>query len=142
MTFYEFLILNDLCKFQLFVLTTLTFSTSTRIWISSITRRTFTISTMASGCTNSIWCTITRINTLFISTSLVIWTFWICQTFNDSTNLVWVASISWQTCTFGYMSINRTLGIRSTSLINTWVLTFSVNACLRKRTFVVALTAS
>ena len=136
------ILLNDSYIFQSFVLITLTFSTSTRVWISGITRWTFTISTMTSGCTNSIWCAITRINTLFISTSLVIWTFWICQTFYDSTNLVWVASISWQTCTFGYVSINRALGICSTSLINTWVLTFSVNACLRKRTFVVALTAS
>lgn len=111
------------------------------IWISCISWRTCTVSPMISSCAQRVRGTITWIDTFLISTCLIVRAFWISQAFYFPTNIVRVSSVAGKTCTFRSMSIHGTFCVNTASFINTRILTFSIDASLRQRTFVIRFTA-
>ena len=120
----------------------LTWSTAFIIWVTCISWSTSTNTPVISGLTISIGSTVTRVYTFFISTCQCCWTFRICQTFIWFAFYIWTTLVSRWTLTSGTMTVDSTECFNTTLFIWTWILTFSLNACLCQWTFIITLTTS
>ena len=100
------------------------------IWISCVARSTNTNSSMISRGTICILCTITWINTLFISTCKCCRAIRICKAFWPPTSFIWISNVVRQTCTFWLVISYTTFGINSTLFKWTRVLAFSIDTSM------------
>jgi hypothetical protein len=83
---------------------------------------------MISGTAVSILSTLTRINTLLLATSKCDWTVWITQTLIRDALPVWVTFVILKAKASGSVVARLAVGISTTSLKKTWVLTLSFDA--------------
>ena len=117
------------------------FCTSATIWVPCVAWRACTVSSVIASRAQGIRSTVTWIYTFFISTCLVIWAFRICQTFNLSTYVIRISSISRKASTFRSMSIDGAFCINATFLVYTRVLTLPVNTSLAQWTLIITFAA-
>ena len=129
-------------KYQFVWREKLTFCAGYAIWISSITRLTSTYSSVVSGLAIGMPCALAGVNTLFILTFQCCWAIRVRDTLRSSAEFIGIAPVVRRTNARCPMILNNTLGICSTALIDAWILTFSIDACLSERAFTVTLTTS
>ena len=120
----------------------LTRCASVKVWVSYVTWPASTNTPVISSLTVCIGSTVTRIYTFLISTSQGCYTFRICQAFIWLALYVRTAFVSRWTLTFGSMCIYCTKCLNTTLLKRTRILTFSLDACLVVRAFIVTFAAS
>ena len=120
----------------------LTQSTTINIRISYVTWYAGTIASVIACGAVCISSTVTGIYTLFISASLSHWTIGVCQAFIRLAFYIRTAFVCFWALAPCSVSIYCTKRLYTTLFKRTWILTFSLDACLVVRAFIVAFAAS